>query len=181
MKKYLFPRLAGVFLLAAAGVIALLWCGGRIGVPAFRLEQDLRTSQHIPDNWTVVGDVTGEAAVYLFCPPERNTYGVTLYRNEPGLSFGYLFRGSHSVAGLQGTTEELPAAVEKIPLDGTGLIAYVSPNTAGIQRMECNNGNTVETYQLDDQAPFVLLLQDAGEVTFYDSHGTPVETRSRTI
>lgn len=181
MKKYRCPHLAVVFLLATAGIVALLWSSGRIGVPAFRLEQDLRTSQHIPDDWTVVGDVTGEAAVYLFCPPERNTYGVTLYRNEPGLSFGYLFRGSHSVAGLQGTADELPAAVERIPLDGTGLIAYVSPNTAGIQRMECNDGNTVETYPLDDQAPFVLLLQDAGEVTFYDSHGTLVEIRTRTI
>lgn len=114
MKKRFSLRMAGVFLLFAVCIVFLLWASGRIGVPRFRLEQDLRSSQHIPDSWIVVGDVTEEAAVYLFYPPGRNTYGVTVYRNEPGLSFGYFFRGSHTVAGMHGTTEELPAKVERI-------------------------------------------------------------------
>lgn len=179
MKELLFPRIAGIFLLVAVAATALLWAGGRFGVPKSRLEQDLRSSQHIPDNWTVVGDVTADAAVFLFYPPEQNTYGVTVYRNEPGLSFGYFFRGSHTVAGVQGTTDELPAEVEKIPLPGTGLTAYVSMNTAGVERLEQNDGNTVESHPLDDHAPFVLLLHNAGEVTFYDGDGTIVETRTR--
>ena len=103
MKTPLISRLTGMILLAAAacGAVFLAW-NGAFGVPASRLEQDLRSSQHIPDSWTVVGDVTEEAAVFLFYPPERNSYGVTLYRNEPGLSFGYFFRGSHPVAGIHG-------------------------------------------------------------------------------
>lgn len=183
MKTPLISRLTGMILLAAAacGAVFLAW-NGAFGVPASRLEQDLRSSQHIPDSWTVVGDVTEEAAVFLFYPPERNSYGVTLYRNEPGLSFGYFFRGSHTVAGIHGTTEELPAEVEGIPLEGTGLTAYVSMNTAGIRRLKQNDGNTVEIHLLDGQSPFVLLLpQGPDTVTFYDGDGAVVETQTRGI
>lgn len=182
MRKCFSPRLAVVLLLVAVGTVVLLWMSGRVGVPAFRLEQDLRSSQHIPENWTVVGTVTEEAAVYLFYPPEQNAYGITVYQNSPGLSFGYFFRGSHTVAGIQGTAETLPAAVEEIPLDGTGLIAYISLNSIGIQRMEQNDGTTVESTPLDSNAPFVLLLpQSAGDTTFYDKNGVLVETRLRGI
>lgn len=182
MKSKCTSHLAGIILLAvvACGAVFLV-CKGAIGVPKSRLEQDLRSSQHIPDNWTVVGDVTEQAAVFLFYPPEQTTYGVTVYRNEPGLSFGYFFRGSHTVAGIHGTTEDFPVEVEKIPLDGTDLIAYVSLNIAGIQRVEQNDGNTVEVLSLNGQAPFVLLLQNAGEVTFYDGNETVVETQIRGI
>lgn len=183
MKDRCTSRLIGGILLTAIVCGAFfLACNGVIGVPEFRLEQDLRTSQQIPDSWTVLGDRTAQAAVFLFYPPDQTTYGVTVYRNEPGLSFGYFFRGSHMVAGVHGSTEEISAEIEEIPLDGTGLIAYVSLNAAGIQRMEQNDGNTVETHLLDGQSPFVFLLpQSAGEVTFYDGDGTVVETQTRNI
>ena len=86
------------------------------------------------------------------------------------------------MAGIHGATEELPAEVEGIPLEETGLTAYVSMNTAGIRRLEQNDGNTVEIHSLDWQSPFVLLLpQGPDTVTFYDGDGAVVETQTRGI
>lgn len=55
-------------------------------------------------------------------------------------------------------------------------------NTAGIRRLEQNDGNTVEIHLLDGQSPFVLLLpQGPDTVTFYDGDGAVVETQTRGI
>lgn len=179
MRNFVTYRLAGtVLLMFLACAAVFLAANGCIGVPRFRLEEDLRSSQHIPDNWTVTGDVTDKAAVYLFYPPEQNTYGVSVYINRPGPSFSYFFRGSYSVADIHGTIQGLSNEVDVIPLEVTGLFAYVSMNLAGIERIESNDSVNMEQISLDSQAPFALLLpQSADSLTFFNENECPVEIR----
>lgn len=179
MRNFVTYRLVGtVLLMFLACAAVFLAANGCIGVQRFRLEEDLRSSRHIPDNWTVTGDVTDKAAVYLFYPPEQNTYGVSVYINSPGPSFGYFFRGSYSVADIHGTIQGLSNEVDVIPLEGTGLFAYVSMNLAGIERIESNGSVNMEQISLDSQAPFALLLpQSADSLTFFNENECPVEIR----
>lgn len=177
MTNRMVRRGIGIFLLA----VALLICGffllgGKIGVSKSHLAENLRTSQNIPNDWLVTGSVSDTAAIYLFYPPDKSCYGYTLYVNHPGLSFGYIFRGSTIVAGVHGTQAELPTVVQALALDGSEQCAYFSLNFAQVQRAEIDNGQTAKTYLLDSSFPFTILLpQNNGEVTFYDKNGAPVE------
>lgn len=182
MKKATFktPLLVIAFILACTVCFFLL--SGRVGVPRSRLEEDLRTSQNIPDDWTVTSSVSDSAAVFLYYPPAQNRYGWSIYINHPGFSFGYFFRGSLVAAGIHDNKEELPAEVEQIPIGDSGEIAYVSLNLTGIVRAEIDNGADTQTITLDESKPFAILVPpDAGFVTFYDKEGNPAEILSRQI
>lgn len=64
MRNFVTYRLVGtVLLMFLACAAVFLAANGCIGVPRFRLEEDLRSSRYIPDNWTVTGDVTFESTV----------------------------------------------------------------------------------------------------------------------
>lgn len=182
MKKATFktPLLVSAFILACT--VCFFLSSGHVGVPRSRLEEDLRTSQRVPDDWAVIGSVSDSAAAYIFYPPARNTYSYSIYVNRPGFSFGYFFRGSRSVAGIVGEKTALPAEVEEIPIDGSGESAYVSMNFSGIERVEIDNGADIQTVVLDGNEPFAILLpQNAGQVTFYDHNGNPAQVKQRQL
>ena len=182
MKKVTSKILLPVFIALFFVVGWLFLLAGRVGVPRSRLEEDLRTSQNIPADWTVTSSVSDSAAVFLYYPPAQNRYGWSIYVNHPGLSFGYFFRGSLVAAGIHDNKEELPAAVEQIPIGDSGEIAYVSLNLTGVVRAEIDNGTDTQTITLDESKPFAILVPpDAGFVTFYDKEGNPAEILSRQI
>lgn len=140
MKKETLKLLPLIFIALLLFVGGFLLLTGGVGVPRSRLEEDLRTSQNIPDDWTVTSSVSDSAAVFLYYPPAQNRYGWSIYINHPGLSFGYFFRGSLVAAGIHDNKEELPAAVKQIPIGDSGEIAYISLNLTGIVRAEIDNG-----------------------------------------
>lgn len=177
VKKF-WPLIVALILVAAG----FLLFGDRIGVPKSRLEEDLRTSQNVPDNWTVIGNVSDKAAIFLYYPPEENRYTWSIYVNRPGLSFGYFFRGSMSTAGIDCSKEELPTEVEAIPVGDSGEVAYISMNFNGLVRAEVNDGADIQIIDLDESKPFALLLSHGpGQVTFYDQEGNPAEIETRKI
>ena len=56
--------------------------------------------------------------------------------------------------------------------------AFVSTNTFQVERLEIDDGNSVEIVEIDSGRPFTIILPDhAGEITFYDTEGNPVEHR----
>jgi hypothetical protein len=56
--------------------------------------------------------------------------------------------------------------------------AFVSTNTFQVERLEIDDGNSVEIVEIDSGCPFAIILPDhAGEITFYDTEGKPVEHR----
>ena len=182
MKKETLKLLPLIFIALLLFVGGFLLLTGGVGVPRSRLEEDLRTSQNIPDDWTVTSSVSDSAAVFLYYPPAQNRYGWSIYINHPGLSFGHFFRGSLVAAGIHDNKEELPAAVEQIPIGDSGEIAYVSLNLTGIVRAEIDNGADTQTITLDESKPFAILVPpDAGFVTFYDKEENPAEILSRQI
>ena len=56
--------------------------------------------------------------------------------------------------------------------------AFASTNTFQVERLEIDDGNSVEIVEIDSGRPFAIILSDhAGEITFYDTEGNPVEHR----
>lgn len=153
--------------------------GGEIGVPKSCLAEELRASQKIPNDWLVTGTVCDTAALYLFYPPDKSCYGYTVYVNRPGLSFGYIFQGSTTVAVADCPQAALPTEVQQLSIGGSGQNAYFSLNFAQVQNVEVGNGQSTEMYPLDSSVPFTILLpQSSSEITFYDRNGNPVETQT---
>ena len=82
------------------------------------------------------------------------------------------------MADIHGTIQGLSNEVDVIPLEVTGLFAYVFMNLAGIERIESNGSVNMEQISLDSQAPFALLLpQSADSLTFFNENECPVEIR----
>ena len=75
MKKETLKIHPLIFIALILFVGGFLLLTGGVGVPRSRLEEDLRTSQNIPDDWTVTSSVSDSDAVFLYYPPAQNRYG----------------------------------------------------------------------------------------------------------
>lgn len=139
------------------------------GVPASRLEQCIRASQHIPDSWTVSGTASKRLAAYLCYPENRSDSTYSIYINRPGVSFGYRFR---SGGGNPAIDEQIAA----FSLDYAGETVFLSMNVQQVKRAEINDGQKVQDIPIDSEKPFALVLpNNEGIITFYDQYGNPVE------
>lgn len=161
--------LIAAIIIGCVFLAAVVYMTGIFGVPASRLEKDVRSQHHISDDWTVEGTVSDQMAIYLCYPEDRSDCTYSFYLNRPGLSFGYFFR---SGGGSSGVSEY----IEEIVAEGYTDRAFLSMNLAKVARVEVNYGSKVETIELDSNKPFTLILpQEAEEVTFYDVDGNIVE------
>ncbi len=171
-KKHTVPlwgKVAVVFILVCAVLTGILYLCGNIGVPAGRLVQDIRRSQKIEADWTVNGNVTDTMAAYIAYPSDRGDHTFSVYVNRPGLSFGYFFR-------YGGSLSQVERSVAVYTVEGYGEKAYLSMNTAQVDRVEIDDGNGVQVIALDADKPFALVLpMGAGAVVFYDIEGNPVQ------
>ena len=51
-------------------------------------------------------------------------------------------------------------------------------NELKVERLEINDGNSVQVIEIDSEKPFAIILPvNAGELTFYDINGDIVEFR----
>lgn len=169
-----YQIIIGVLLCVLWGIIALTtieW-----GVPASRLTHDLHTQSKIPEDWIIEGDVSDQLAAYICYPegyPERSRR--VIYVNRPGLSFGYLFRHSESLSGID-------EYVTAYTLEDLGETAFLSMNYPQVAKIEINNGKETQVIDIDSQKPFAIVIpEDSGFVQLYDVNGNSVPYYRHTL
>lgn len=178
-KLRILLRIALVLLLVCGVTVGVLYANRDIGIPTDQLEQAMRESQDIPDDWTVqtsAGDTTAAGIAYA---PDHSDYVFALYIDRDTHRFfttgwfltigGSLFEISDFVAAL--TVNDCPET------------AYISMNAekidrAVIDRAVIDSGTETRTIALDGSQPFALVLpRSSGSVTFYGADGQPAEVR----
>lgn len=96
-------------LLACAAFLGLLYLNQDIGVRRSKLEDDIRMSQKIREDWAVEGVASDTVAAYISYPQDRSDHMFSVYVNRPGLSFGYFFRGGGSLSGVEEGSRSTPS------------------------------------------------------------------------
>jgi hypothetical protein len=139
------------------------------GIPASRLEADIRKEQKIPDTWTVEGNVSDTMAAFISYPKDKATHVFSVYVNRPGLSAGYFFRGG-------GTTSTIGRDIAQFTVQGYNEAVFISMNTKQVFQVEIGDGNHIRVLDIDPNKPFALLLPlDEGNICFYNLDGERVE------
>ena len=173
-KLRILLRIALVLLLVGGVTVGVLYANRDIGIPTDRLEQAMRESQDIPDDWTVqisAGDTTAAGIAYA---PNHSDSFFSLYTDRSthrffttgwfGIMDGSLFEISDFVAAF--TVYDRPET------------AYISMNAEKIDRAVIDSGTETRTIELDSTQPFALVLpRNRGSVTFYGADGQPAEVR----
>ena len=168
MKKRVLS-IAAILVAVVLALVVFLAANHEIGLPKPKLEQDMRQSQNIEETWSTAGVAGDHMAAYIAYPDTKDDHVFSIYVNRPGLSWGYFFRGG-------GTLSEIDQNIVELQLEDCKEHAYLSMNHAGVVRVELDNGNRVQTVDLEPDEPFVMVLPNhAGTVTFYDANGTVVE------
>ena len=89
--------------------------------------------------------------------------------NRPGLSFGYFFRGGGDLTGMN-------VGITEYTVEGYKERAFISMNQQQVERLEIDNGNSVQVIDIDSKKPFAIVLPvNAGSIAFYDVDGNTVE------
>lgn len=149
--------------------IGFLFVNNDIGLPAAKLEEDIRSSQKIMDDWSVEGSITDTMAGFISYPQDKADHTFSVYVNRPGLSFGYFFRGGGDIVGVD-------KYITGFTVEGYNEQAFISMNTQQVERIEINNGNSIQVIEIDSAKPFAIVLPiNAGNIIFYDVNGQEVE------
>ncbi len=168
-------RIALAVLLVCGVTVGVLYVNRDVGIPTDQLEQDMRTSQSIPDGWTVqtsAGDTTAAGIAYA---PDHSDYVFALYIDREAHRFfnsGWFFRSC-------GSLFEISDFVAAFTVEDRPETAYISMNAQQIDRAVIDSGTETRTIELDSAQPFALVLpRSSGSVTFYGADGQPAEVRA---
>lgn len=173
-KLRILLRIALVLLLVCGVTVGVLYVNRDIGIPTDQLEQAMRESQDIPDDWTVqtsAGDTTAAGIAYA---PDRSNYVFAVYIDRDTHRFfttGWFFT-------MSGSLFEISDFVAAFTVDDRPETAYISMNAEKIDHAVVDSGTETRTIELDGSQPFVLVLpRGSGSVTFYGADGQPAEVR----
>ena len=156
-------------LLVCLLAVGFLCINNDIGTTAGSLESDIRSSQKIQDDWTVTGSVSDTMAGFISYPQNLSDHTFSVYVNRPGVSFGYFFRGGGSLSSVE-------RYIAEFTVEGYSERAFISMNAQKAARVEIDNGTDIEVIEIDSEKPFaIVLLGNAGDITFYDVNGEVVE------
>ena len=166
-KLRILLRIALVLLLVCGVTVGVLYVNRDIGIPTDQLEQAMRESQDIPDDWTVqtsAGDTTAAGIAYA---PDHSDYVFALYIDRDTHRFfttGWFL----TIGGSLFEISDFVAA----------FTVYDRPETAYISMNVIDSGTETRTIELDSTQPFALVLpRNSGSVTFYGADGQPAEVR----
>lgn len=173
-KLRILLRIALVLLLVCGVTVGVLYVNRDIGIPTDQLEQAIRESQDIPDDWTVqtsAGDTTTAGIAYA---PNHSDYAFSLYTDRDTHRFfttGWFFT-------MSGSLFEISDFVAAFTVNDRPETAYISMNAEKIDRAVIDSGTETRTIELDSTQPFALVLpRNRGSVTFYGADGQPAEVR----
>lgn len=173
-------RLSGKIILSFALLAALLFfvflcINVDIGIHQSEIESDIRSSQKINDDWHITGTVSDSMAAYISYPENLYDYTFSVYVNWPGFSFGYFFRCGGSLVSAD-------SAISEFTLDGCNESAFVTLNRQKVNRLEIDDGNTLQVIEIDSNKPFAMVLPvNAGIITFYTEDGNIAEVLQNSL
>jgi len=168
MRMKMLKSAWGIVLICAF-LAGLLYMNNDIGISRGGLEQDVRSSQKIPDDWNIDGDVSSTMAAFISYPQDKSDHTFSVYVNRPGISFGYFFRGGGDITAVEDFIAEFT-------VEGYQEQAFISMNTQNVERLEIDDGNTVRIIHIDSNKPFAIVLPlNLGTLCFYDESGNLVE------
>lgn len=171
MKKKFF-----LCILAVALFFTLfLYCNHDIGIPAAAIQADIRSAQKITDTWATEGMASDTMAAYISYPEDRSDHTFSVYVNRPGLSFGYFFRGG-------GDISEVDRSIAEFTVAGYPERAFISMNHQKVNKLQIDDGNTLQVLDIDQSKPFAIVLPvNAGILTFFDVSGNVVNYLNRPL
>lgn len=160
MKK--IYKYAAIIAVISIMIFLGLYKGSNIGVLKSYIEKDARRSDHINDDWEVVKATTDSTMAMIFYEEDLSDYRASIYKKHQGISLGYFFwSGGSILAGNDG--------ILKIKVLKDGESVYMSMNKQQVDRIEVDNGQTVEIIKIDSTKPFAIALSDdEGFITIYD-------------
>jgi hypothetical protein len=162
-------------MLACIVLFGFLYFNNDIGVQKSKLEEDIRSSQKIEDGWIVDGTISDAMAAYISYPEDKSDHTYSVYVNRPGLSFGYFFRGGGSISGVD-------KYIAEYTVEGCNERAFLSMNNQKVERLEIDDGTSVQTIDIDSNKPFAIILPvNAGNVTFFDVDGNEVDFEKHSL
>lgn len=164
---------------AALGLLLLcfcfLWFNNDIGITKNYIEKDARDLSKISDGWSVAIDTSDIMSAMVFYPEDKSDHSFQVYVNRPGLSFGYFFRGGGDIV-------EVENYIAEFSIEGYEDRAFISLNTQQVARMEIDNGNNIETVEVESTKPFAFVLaKNIGTVTFFDINENIVEVMKQSL
>lgn len=114
-------------------------------------------------------------AAYISYPQDMTNHTFSIYVNRPGLSFGYFFRGGGNLSGVA-------SEITEFTVEGYEDRAFISMNQEQVAQLKIDDGNSVQTIDVDSSSPFAIVLPtDAGNIAFYDVNGKNVKYRSNPL
>lgn len=155
----------------ALGVIAVI-CAATLGASglsglsriatAHDVEEDLRESRTVEEDWNVEIAMSDGFAAAIAYDDERSDHSFAIYRNAGDVFTAYTFRyGGHTTSVERG--------VSVYRFDDTLIL--LSMNAPHIERIVCHDG---DTWEIDPGRPFVLILPSGG-FDAYDSAGERID------
>lgn len=146
----------------------IVFLNNHIGVQKSRLEADIRSGQHINPDWTVDGTASDTMAAFISYPDDMSDYTFSVYIKRERPYLGYFFRKGGSLMGDH-------LGIVEYTLDGCNERAFISTNKWQVERLEIDNGNSIQVIDIDSVKPFAIVLPvNAGAITFYDVDGNTV-------
>lgn len=133
-----------------------------IGISKSNIESNARTTQSIPTNWEVCKDEANTMAATLFYDKNSDNHTFSIYATREHPTLGYFFRAGGSLGVI------LDEVVE-FRIKGHDERIFMSMNKKQVSKLSINNGDTIETIDVDSTEPFTLILplKDCA-VTIYD-------------
>lgn len=152
-----------------------LYLNNDIGIPKSMIENDVRSLQKVTDDWKMEESVSDTMAALIFYPDDKSDHIFSVYVNRPGLSFGYFFRGGGDII-------ETEKYIAEFTVEGNNERAFISMNEQKVERLEIDDGNSIQVMEIDANKPFAIILPvNAGSIVFYDINGDIVETRKHAL
>lgn len=151
--------------------LGVLYVNNDIGVLKFQLEEDIRLSQKIKDDWLIEGMASDAIAAYISYPEDQSDHTFSVYVNRPGISFGYFFRGG-------GNASVIDEYIAEFSVEGYNEHAFISMNKQKIDHVEIDDGNSDYAIDIDSGKPFAIVLPiNTGEIKFFDVDGNEIDTQ----
>lgn len=126
------------------------------------MEEDMRGSQRVDDDWNVEIAMSDDFAALIAYDDEQSDHTFAVYRNDSDTFTDYKFRYGGHITSVE-------RSVCACRFDGALIL--LSMNVPGIEKVECYDG---ETYKIDPDRPFVLILPDSG-FDAYDAGGNRID------
>lgn len=146
----------------------LLYLNGNIGVSKSNIEKQARIALSVDTNWHVVQATGDGISGMLFYDETFSDYKYVIFCKKP-YSFGYSFASG-------GCTQLEMKGVVKYYRGLSQEAVYLSMNKQQVNKVEIDNGYTVEKIELDHTRPFALILSnDLKGISFYTIDGNIVE------